>query len=193
MGTAMALPWSLIGLADLATGHLAEDQKLGADLALIGKAPLFCPEAQVTSWFPASKKAKSEQRTRWEHGHLTMIKEYVPRLIIRAITRKSPSLLAVALDLCVPPLSLLALLLILLECITFLWLLLTYHISPFSVASISAILLGASIGLAWWCIGREIMHLRDFAFTAGHCVLRIPSFIRFFVKAQVDWVRTDRS
>ena len=43
MGTGMALPWSLIGLTDLATGHLAEDQKLGADLALVGKSTCFLP------------------------------------------------------------------------------------------------------------------------------------------------------
>src|SRR5262245_24560703 len=33
MGTGMAIPWSLIDLTNLATGHLAEDQKFGADLA----------------------------------------------------------------------------------------------------------------------------------------------------------------
>jgi cellulose synthase/poly-beta-1,6-N-acetylglucosamine synthase-like glycosyltransferase len=192
MGTGMALPWRLIGVTDLATGHLAEDQKLGADLALVGGTPIFCPEAQVSSWFPTSKEARSEQRTRWEHGHLTIIKEYLPRLLIGAIYQRSLSLLAFALDLCVPPLSLVVLLLILLECITFLWFRITNHIAPFSISSASMVLLGASIGVAWWCVGREMMQLRDILATAKYCALRIPSFVRFFTKRQVEWIRTER-
>jgi hypothetical protein len=193
MGTGMALPWSLIGLTDLATGHLAEDQKLGADLALGGRAPVFCPEAQVISSFPNSKGARSEQRTRWEHGHLTMIKEYLPRLLIRATYRRSLSLFAFALDLCVPPLSLVVMSLMLLECATFGWFLVTEHIAPLSIASASTVLLSASIGIAWWRVGREIIHLRDIFATAVYCALRIPSFVRFLTKRQVDWIRTERS
>ena len=38
MGTGMALPWALISQANLATGHIAEDMKLGVDLTIAGGA-----------------------------------------------------------------------------------------------------------------------------------------------------------
>jgi glycosyltransferase involved in cell wall biosynthesis len=78
MGTGMALPWSIISSVNLATGHLAEDQKLTADLALMRKAALFCPEAQVTSSPPQEKEGRRIQRTRWEHGHLAVIVDISP-------------------------------------------------------------------------------------------------------------------
>src|SRR5262245_56051654 len=50
-GTGMAFPWDAICPADLASGWIVEDLKLGLDLALAGHPPLFCPSARVTSRF----------------------------------------------------------------------------------------------------------------------------------------------
>jgi hypothetical protein len=47
----MALPFDLVNTADLASGSIVEDLKLGLDLALAGSAPMFCPSALVTSEF----------------------------------------------------------------------------------------------------------------------------------------------
>ncbi|HEV7136313.1 MAG TPA: glycosyltransferase family 2 protein, partial [Steroidobacteraceae bacterium] len=46
MGTGMAFPWECIARADLASGHIVEDLKLGIELALEGSPALFCPEAR---------------------------------------------------------------------------------------------------------------------------------------------------
>ena len=43
MGTGMAFPWEVIADARLATGSLAEDLKLGLELAANGHPPVFCP------------------------------------------------------------------------------------------------------------------------------------------------------
>src|SRR5262249_60479780 len=56
------------------------------------------------------------QRTRWEHGHLAMIYQYVPYLFWSACKKRRPSLLVVALDLSIPPLGLFALIMIALTC-----------------------------------------------------------------------------
>ena len=109
MGSGMAFPWMRIRNATLATGHIVEDLKLGIDLAHAGAAPLFCPQAEVISYFPASKEGVSSQRTRWEHGHLSIILSEFPRLLLRSLRNRDARLLAMALDLIVPPLALLML------------------------------------------------------------------------------------
>ena len=193
MGTGMAFPWSVISVVNLATGNLAEDLKLGADLALTGKAPLFCPEAQVISWSPPGKEGKRIQRTRWEHGHIAMIVEDFPRLLRCALTEKNLPLLAIALDLSVPPLSLLALLIIFLQGTTLLWLAATSTVAPFIVSTISVLLFGAAVSIAWWQFGRDILSLRDFVAAPFYCVSRIPSFLRFVTHRQVAWIRSPRN
>ncbi|PAX51344.1 glycosyltransferase family 2 protein, partial [Brunnivagina elsteri] len=80
-GTGMAFPWHIISKANLANGHIVEDLKLGLDLAIAGHRPIFCPEARVTSYFPQQSEAIKSQRTRWEHGHLQMIRTYLPILL----------------------------------------------------------------------------------------------------------------
>ena len=110
MGTGMAFPWECISRAPLATGHIVEDLQLGIDLAIAGHAPRFLPDALFTSEFASSKQSFSAQRTRWEHGHLSLIFGAVPRLVIASIVSLDIDLLALALDLSVPPLALLTML-----------------------------------------------------------------------------------
>lgn len=106
-GTGMAFPWHIISKANLANGHIVEDLKLGLDLAIAGHGAIFCPEARVTSYFPQQSQATKSQRTRWEHGHLQMIRTYLPLLLKEAVYQRRFDLIINALDLCVPPLSLL--------------------------------------------------------------------------------------
>lgn len=110
MGTGMAFPWAMADRMQLANAELVEDMKLGVDLALAGTPPLFCPEVLVRSAFPTAERAGQSQRTRWEHGHLGMIAAHAPRLGRCALQRRSGALLAMALDIGVPPLALLVLL-----------------------------------------------------------------------------------
>jgi len=108
MGTGMAFPWPIAQGMDLANGHLVEDMKLGADLALAGTPPLFCPSARVTSEFPAAIAAQQSQRKRWEHGHLSVLLSLGPKLLWRGLRLGNVEVVAMALDLLVPPLALLA-------------------------------------------------------------------------------------
>jgi hypothetical protein len=55
---------------------------------------------------PQQQAAKS-QRTRWEHGHLQRLLTQTPRLATASVGQKRFDLMAIALDLSVPPLSLL--------------------------------------------------------------------------------------
>jgi cellulose synthase/poly-beta-1,6-N-acetylglucosamine synthase-like glycosyltransferase len=192
MGSGMALPFEIACQINLATGHLAEDQKLGAELALIGKPPRFCAQARIVSQLPQAEAGKRQQRTRWEHGHLAIIGEFFLPLTGRAISRRSPQLLAFALDLCIPPLSLLVLLLALIEAATLLWVVATGLAGPLIVVSAALGCLALSIGAAWWRFGQGAVSLRELTAVPAYCLLKIPSFIRFFVNRQIDWIRTER-
>ena len=109
-GTGMAFPWELIRSADLAHGSTIEDVKLGLDFAQAGNPPLFCPSAQVKSHFPWSIEGARSQRKRWEEGHIRLILKAAPSLLYNAVRKRNLGLLALTLDLVVPPLALLVLL-----------------------------------------------------------------------------------
>lgn len=192
MGSGMALPFAIVHQLDLATGHLAEDQKLGAELALLGKPPLFCPEARISSELPQGESGQRQQHVRWEHGHLMIIGEFFPPLIKSAIAKRSLQLLAFTFDLCIPPLSLLALSLALIEAVTLLWFIVTDSVIPLAVASIALAGFAVPMGAAWWRFGRGLISPRELLAAPAYCLFKIPSFIRFYIHRQVDWVRTER-
>lgn len=192
MGSGMALPFDILRQCDLATGHLAEDQKLGADFALAGRLPSFCPEVEIVSQLPQGETGKRQQRTRWEHGHLAIIGEFFLPLTGHAVAKRSLRLLAFTLDLCTPPLTLLAMSLMLMAGINLAWFAITGVAGPLVIASgVLACFVGA-IAAAWWRFAQEIISWRELAAGPAYCLLKIPSYVRFFIHRRIDWVRTER-
>ena len=192
MGTGMAFPWSCLTAVALATDHIVEDLKLGIDLARAGMPPLFCPEALVTSAFPISGEGVRAQRTRWEHGHLGIILSEAPRLFLDSVVRLSPPLLALALDVSVPPLALLTLL------VLGVWFASTllYHFTsaafPLLISSGALGMLALAVVLSWVSYGRRIVSLGDLAFLAFYALAKVPLYAKFLVARQSDWVRSKR-
>ena len=192
MGTGMAFPWSIIGKAPLASGHLVEDMQLGIDLAVAGVPPLFCADACVTSVFPSSDVGAVAQRTRWEHGHLSVIASGAPRLLAGAVTRRRLDLAAMALDLCVPPLASLALSTSAICALAALLYLLTGKIAPLLVALAAAVAIGLGIGLAWRSFGRGILSLADLLAAPGYALAKLPIYARVLTRRQQEWIRARR-
>lgn len=192
MGTGMAFPWPLIEQAELASGHIVEDLKLGLDFARRGQAPLFCPEAQVTSVFPANAQGEQSQRTRWEHGHLGMMIKEGPRLLLESLRTKNRDLFALTIDMCVPPLALLTLL-VLIFCLfgMLLWAV-TGQALPWSLAFINPALLGLAVLLVWARFGRSILTLGNLAYAPIYALRKIPLYLKFLVHRQIEWVRSHR-
>jgi cellulose synthase/poly-beta-1,6-N-acetylglucosamine synthase-like glycosyltransferase len=191
-GTGMAFSWSSIRLAKLATGHIVEDMKLGLDLARSGSAPLYCPDALVTSEFPISESGAEGQRTRWEHGHLSVILSEVPALLLAAVKQLNPKLLAMTLDLSIPPLALLALLVAALWSISVIFLVFAHLKFAFVVTSLSAIFILAPTLAAWNQRGRDLISSREFAHTMLYPFRKIPIYVKFLVARQMHWVRSKR-
>ena len=192
MGTGMAFPWPTIAAAHLATGHIVEDMKLGMDLALAGKAPMFCPHALVHSVFPTSTEGVQSQRTRWEHGHLSMITSLAPATLFAGLRRASASLFAFGLDLCVPPLALLVLLVCALGALSLLLALFGGPLAPLALALLAAAMLGAAILMAWWRHGRAVLSGKELGLAGVYVMAKIPLYFRFLFQRQVAWVRSKR-
>ena len=191
-GTGMAFPWLVIHQAPLASGNIVEDMQLGLDLALAGNAPLFCPSAKVTGILPQQKQAAESQRTRWEHGHLQTLVSQVPRLLKTSLVQRRFDLLAIALDLCVPPLSLLVMIWaammatgLLVGVFLGIWL-------PCFLLAIEGLLILTSIITAWAKFGRSYISGMTLLAVPFYIIWKIPIYLAFLVKPQTKWIRTER-
>jgi cellulose synthase/poly-beta-1,6-N-acetylglucosamine synthase-like glycosyltransferase len=193
MGTGMAFPWEIISSAELATGAAVEDLKLGLEMASAGHPPFFCLAAKVDSQFPTSVKGAKSQRKRWEQGHLGMIATTFPRFIYKGITEGNFRLLALALDMAVPPLTLLGMLLGLMLLVSGFGVLLglPYSALIISAASLSAYVL--AILLSWLRFGRDILPLTSILSVASYVLGKLPLYRQIVSRGDSSqWIRTDR-
>ena len=188
MGTGMAFLWDDIIYSKLASGHIVEDMKLGIDFARARKAPMFLQEALVTSVFPLTVEATKSQRTRWEHGHLSVIFNEVPSLLLDAIKTKNIELFVLACDLLIPPLAVLSIL-----CVGFLMLsLLLLNQLAITLALILIITLLGAVFLAWNWFGRDTIGFKQLCYAPIYALRKIPLYIKYFINRQVEWVRSKR-
>ncbi|HEY1381837.1 MAG TPA: glycosyltransferase family 2 protein, partial [Gemmataceae bacterium] len=188
-GSGMAFPWRLLRDAPLATGHIVEDMRLGIDLAIAGHPPLFEPDAAVGGELPAARGAARSQRTRWEHGHLGTLVRQVPRLIFEAVRQRRADLAGLALELGVPPLSVLGLL----------WL--AVMVAALTLADswlpagllLTAAAAAAVAGLAAWAaFGRAVLPPAALLAVPGYALGKLPIYLAYLVRPQRAWVRTPR-
>lgn len=192
MGTGMAFPWNLIESAGLANGNLAEDMQLGIEMARKNAAPIFCPDACVISYFPVGEEAARMQRTRWEHGHMSMILHQGLPLLIQGLRRGDRMLIAMALDMCVPPVALLTLATFAL----FIGTLISYFVfdwaAPLVLAGSSLFGLTLAVLLAWQRFALHVVSLNDLFSTVTYVFWKLPLYLKFLVSRQVEWVRAKR-
>jgi cellulose synthase/poly-beta-1,6-N-acetylglucosamine synthase-like glycosyltransferase len=194
MGTGMAFPWPIISSVDFATGALVEDIKLGLDLARTQRWPLFCPEARVDSQFPTTTKGAETQRTRWEQGHLGLIMTTAPSLIYDGLTQGNFPLLALALDMAVPPLVLLGMIVSVMLLICAVAALLGFGYGALILSAASTLFYASSLLLCWLKFGRDILPLRSFGALASYASAKFAIYPRMLSRnRQSQWVRTDRN
>jgi cellulose synthase/poly-beta-1,6-N-acetylglucosamine synthase-like glycosyltransferase len=193
MGTGMAFPWELIRSADLASGSIVEDLKLGIELTQAGSPPLFCPSACVKSYFPLSIEGAKNQRKRWETGHISMILTTVPRFIYEAVSRRNMGLLALTIDLAIPPLSLLVILLAGMSLVAGLTIL--FALSPLAliISATCFMALVLAILLSWLKYARDILPPSAILLVASYVFAKLPIYRHLLSgSAAPRWTRTDR-
>ncbi|TBR59884.1 glycosyl transferase [Westiellopsis prolifica IICB1] len=191
-GTGMAFPWSVIRSVNLASGHIVEDLKLGLDLTIAGHKPLFCPEAKVTGYLPQQLQAAKSQKTRWEHGLLQTMQTYVPLLLKEAIYQKRLDLLVTALDVCVPPLSLLVIIWSVLMTLSLIFGILAGAWIPAIIVIFSGFCFFLSILLAWSQFADQDLHIRQILTIPFYILWKIPIYLKFIFLPEKIWIRTER-
>ena len=191
-GSGMAFPWSLISQVSLAGSKTTDDMQLTVDLALAGSTPVFCREALVIGRLMKDKDAQS-QRSRWEHGHLEMILVEVPRLLKAFVKTGNFAALGLALDILIPPLSLLVMAWMAIAITV--WLVTVFtniSILPAVVISVAGGFLLVAVMLAWVKFGRSDLPLKNLIAIPFYILGKIPIYLRFLVKPQSRWLKTER-
>lgn len=159
---------------------------------MAGHAPVFCSDAKVTGLLPQQKQAAKSQRTRWEHGHLRTLLTQVPKLLRASVRQKRFDLFAIALDLCVPPLSLLVMLwsaamggALLAAGLGASWM-------PTILLAMEGLLFSISIVAAWVKFGRTNLPMLTLLAVPLYILWKIPLYFAFLVRPQRKWIRTQR-
>ena len=192
VGSGMMFPRALLERQSLASGHLVEDLVLGLTLGAKGQPPVFCETAYVTSTFPAETDSQEAQRTRWEHGRLSVITQILPRLLAQSVVSLDLNLFAQTLDAGVPPITLLLMLQAAMVAVTGVFLALSGLSAPLWIAGIGLLALLATLTLAWARFGRERLSGQDVLRAAFYIAWKIPLYIKYVFARQTEWVRTKR-
>lgn len=193
MGSGMALPWKLISTSNLATGHIAEDMKLGIELTLQGTPPRFLSSAHIYSPFMEDSTVIKGQKTRWEHGHMAIMAEELPQLLWQAIQQRKSALIVLAMDLMIPPI---AFYLMLLSALLFIYGLGACFFDQFKpmfwIAMSGFGALSLSVFMGWLFYGRHLLSVRELLTTPLYALWKLPVYIAFFMRKRSGWKRTDR-
>jgi hypothetical protein len=193
MGTGMALPWPLMAQAELATGHVAEDMRLGTDLAVAGHTTLLVPQGSVHSAFPLQAADARVQKSRWEHGHLATMGEQLPRLLLAGLRRRDPGLLVLALDLCIPPLACYALALGAALATGLLAALVWPLLWPaVAVLGGAAAAFTGAVALCWHGYARQLLSARELLSAVGYVFWKAPIYLSFIARRHTGWIRAKR-
>lgn len=192
-GSGMAFPWETIRTANLAHASLVEDMKLGLDLALSGQPPLYCGDARIDSFFPYTTAGAATQRSRWEEGHVGMIALAI-RSLPAAIAARNLKAAALALDILVPPLTLLILLIVGMFVATAAatWLFDLPGLALY-ISMASLLLFSLSAFIAWCAYGRQVLSPRALIKVAPYLFSKLKLYGSIATGGRSKgWVRTDR-
>jgi cellulose synthase/poly-beta-1,6-N-acetylglucosamine synthase-like glycosyltransferase len=193
-GSGMAFPWQVIRSAPAMHDHLVEDLMMGLELARQGKAPLFCPEARIKSELPERERAQEGQRRRWEHGHIATLLEQGPKLVLEGLREGKLDLLALGLDLMVPPLTLSVLgLAAVVGVNTVLALGLGASTIPLLMSAGALVAVGLAVLTAWIAQGRDLVPLTYALQVPRYMAWKLPLYRAFAGQRQATWEQTERS
>ncbi|MEO1004325.1 MAG: glycosyltransferase [Cyanobacteria bacterium J06638_38] len=191
-GSGMAFPWSLINQVSLAGSKTTDDMQLTVDLALAGSTPVFCEQALVIGRLMKDQDAQS-QRSRWEHGHLEMIGVEVPRLLKAFLATGHLAALGLALDILIPPLSLLVMAWMTTMIVVSLAVIFSdVALAPLLITTIAGVFLFSGVFFAWVKFGRSDLPLGNLIAIPFYILGKIPIYLKFLTKPQSRWLKTER-
>lgn len=189
-GSGMAFPWSIISSADLASGEIVEDLALTIRMIDAGATPFLDLGALVTSDLAESEKGATTQRARWEHGSLRMAARTAPKLFMKGLGGDAASL-ALAFDIAVPPLTLLAASTVTIMAASAVAALFGAG-GAFWIALWSLVLLAAAVSISWSLYGRDVLPPRRLSALGAYLLGKLRVYGAEGRRSAKRWTRTDR-
>jgi hypothetical protein len=123
---------------------------------------------------------------------LSMIASRGVPLLLRGIVRGRPALIAMALDLCVPPLASLVLMILIATLCAAALFAIGGMVWPLALCVLMLALVTLAIAVAWHRVARRIISLRELLSVPGYVLAKIPIYAKLFTARQMEWVRTKR-
>jgi 1,2-diacylglycerol 3-beta-glucosyltransferase len=190
-GNGMVLSRRLLARLPYEAFSAVEDLEYGIQLARAGVRIGLLPETIVRGDMPSEAAVAATQRTRWIGGRAAVVRTELPGLLRDAVTRRSALLSDLAVDLLLPPLSLLVLLTVLglgLSLVP-LW---DGHVLPVSLWGAAALLLAAHVAVAAAGAGRLAALGGVVRLLPKYVVTKAAIALRALVAPTTTWVRTAR-
>jgi cellulose synthase/poly-beta-1,6-N-acetylglucosamine synthase-like glycosyltransferase len=191
-GSGSAYPFAAIRKVPHGQGSIAEDFQLTIDLLRLGYPTTYVPEAKICGKLPANDKTAFRQRTRWEHGHLSLVFGTAPRLLLEGLRRLDMQRIALALEVGVPPLGLLGLYTFVVFLVTLSFGLLTDDWAPLQAALAFNLLFCISVLVSWirfagWPVTSAALRAMP-----AYLLWKLPLYFRFFKRPETVWKKTGR-
>jgi len=100
---------------------------------------------------------------------------------------------ALALDLCIPPLALLSVM-VALSCAFGAWMAAMGQAGQVAAVSAlgSALAFAGTVLLAWWSSGRRWVSFTELVLAPVYVLRKLPVYASFVLRRQKEWVRTSR-
>ncbi|HEY1956351.1 MAG TPA: glycosyltransferase family 2 protein [Polyangiaceae bacterium] len=183
-GNGMAFATSVLREVPYDAFSIVEDVEYGIALGRAGHRVAYAGEATVMGEMPSTSDAARSQRQRWERGRRALVRAVGPKLLARAVAKRSALELDLAADLLVPPLSTLVL-----------WIALGVIVSTvarlpiaFVAWSLAAVATGAYVARGASIAGLGVRAVRDLAWAPIYVAwkLAVPA------RRPDEWIRTAR-
>ncbi|MCU0536638.1 MAG: glycosyltransferase [Hydrococcus sp. Prado102] len=190
-GSGMAFPWQVIRQISLANSKTVDDMQSSIDLAIAGYPTIYCDRALVTGRL-MEKEAATSQRTRWEHGHIETLLTQSPRLLKAAIAQKRYELIMLALEIAIPPLSLLVMLWLGATAVASLAAVLGLSWIPLAILTLAGISIVCAVALSWAKFCRTEIPGKSLIAIPFYLLWKIPLYIAYSLEPQTKWLKTER-
>ena len=191
-GNGMVFPWHILSQRDVGSANIVEDNKLAIDLARSGVEISFVPQIAFGSFFEITQDAVSTQSRRWEGGTIALLFTELPSLLIDSMRNRMMGLLGPAIELVVPPVSLLFSLLAL----SLAYSVLVGWLSDYWLLSqaMGALTLVFTIVIfaTWFGWARSVVKLSDILSCGYYAFKKIPFYFTLIFKRAAKWERAAR-
>lgn len=188
-GTGMCFSADVLRQFGWESFSLTEDVEYHVKLVTAGLRVAYVPTAIIWSAMPTSLKQSQSQQMRWERGRLELVRRHVPRLLWSTLRTGNTALFDAAMEILLPPLSVIAGLVV--GCCAVAFLLSSSLGIKLGLGLLAALLFYVLVGL----------RLARLPFAAYRSLLFAPAYILWklwvYIVALIPashrpWVRTER-